>query len=160
LPAVDGGVIFKEISMPARYIPGLIVFIALIFGGAYSYHVESSYINGMTTTKGEVVAFGSRSTSTRTTNDVEKTVNTQAIVNFVVNNETYRVEGRAMGYPDWVLGQDVEVYFAKHNPNEARINRWDEIYFFTLICSFFISTTILFSIINFIVYKVRGRPLS
>jgi hypothetical protein len=145
--------------MTARYIPGLIIFIALIIGGAYSYHVESSYINGMTITSGEVVAFGNRSISTRTSNDIEKTVDTQAIVYFKVNNETYRVEGRAMGYPYWELGQGVEVYFAKDNPKQTRINRWDEIYFFTLTCSFFISTTILFSIINFIAYKLRGRPL-
>ena len=155
--------------MPLRYIPALIIFIGLLGAGSYSYKVESSYIKGMKTITGELVALGSRSVSSRRINDDEGKVNihnheggsnTQALVDFEFNNTTFRVEGRAMGYPRWKLGQKVEVYFSESNPSEARINRWDEVYFFTLISSFFIIFCLVFSIINFVVYKVRGRPLS
>lgn len=146
--------------MPLRYIPAVIVLIALIGAVIYSYQIESSYIKGMNTISGELVALGDKSTFTTSINEIEERVNTQAIVDFEVNNSTYTVEGRAMGYPRWKLGKTVEVYFSESNPSEARINRWDEIYFFTLIFSFFLSCCTFFCVINFVVYKVKGRPLS
>ena len=65
-----------------------------------------------------------------------------------------------MGYPYWQIGQNVEVYYSVDNPKKSRINRIDELYNFTLWFLFFISASVLFATINFIVYKVRGRPLS
>jgi len=62
---------------------------------------------------------------------------TQAVVDFKVNHSVYTVEGRAMGYPRWKIGQVVEVYYSEKDPGMARIKRWDEIYFCTLISSFF-----------------------
>ncbi len=146
--------------MPLRYIPALIIVIALIGATIYSYQLESSYIKGMKLASGELVALGNKSTSSTSINGNKTTANTQAIVDFEANNSTYKVEGRAMGYPRWEIGQTVEVYFSEKNPNKARIKRWDEIYFFTVISSFFLNFCLLFGIINFIVYKIRGRPLS
>lgn len=146
--------------MPKRYIPALIIFIALLGAAIYSYQIESSYINAMEIAAGEVVSLGSKSTVTTSINGNAKKTNTQAIVNFTVNDKTYTAKGRSMGYPYWQVGQSVEVYYSVNNPKESRINRIDELYNFTLWFLFFISASVLFATINFIVYKVRGRPLS
>ena len=65
-----------------------------------------------------------------------------------------------MGYPDWKIGQSVDVYFSPKDPRHSRIKRWDELYFYTLISAFFLACCVFFGVINFIVYKIRGRPLS
>jgi len=54
--------------MPLRYIPALIIFIALIGATIYAYDAESSFIKGMQISEGELVALGSRSRSSRTIN--------------------------------------------------------------------------------------------
>lgn len=146
--------------MPARYIPALIIVIALLGAAIYSYKVESSYISEMSITPGVVIGLGSKSTSSTTINGKKTSTNTQALVDFKVANATYRAEGRAMGFPRWNIGQNVEVYFSQINPRESRIKRWDEVYFFTTICSFFLSFALLFGTINFVIYKVRGQVLS
>lgn len=146
--------------MPLRYIPALMIVIALIGSTIYSYQIESTYIKGMRLTSAELVALGAKSTSSTSVNGNQTTTNTQAIADFEVNNSVYRVEGRALGYPRWEIGQKVEVYFSEKNPNRARINRWDELYFFTGISALSLSFCLLFGMINFIVFKVRGRPLS
>lgn len=146
--------------MPARYIPALIIVAILLGCVIYAYQFESSYIKGMKQTSGMVAKLGSRSTSTITINGETTTSNTQALVDFQVNNTTYRVEGRAMGIPRWDIGQTVVVLFSEADPSRARIQRWDEIYFYTLICSFFLACCVFFGALNFIVYKVRGKPLS
>lgn len=146
--------------MPFRYIPALIIVLALAGASIYFYQIESSYVDGMQVASGEVVGLGSSSTSSVTTNREKTTSNTQAIVDFEVNQSTFRTEGRALGFPEGKLGQSVKVYYSEGNPETARIKRWDEVYFFTLIClSFFVASLILVAI-NFIVYKIRGRPLS
>ncbi len=146
--------------MPRRYIPALIIVIALIGSTIYFYNEETSYIKDMTVAEGRVVALGEKSTATTKVNGKSTTTNTQAIVEFEANNTTYRVEGRAMGYPRWEIGQIVDVYYSEKKPNIARIKRWDEIYFFTIISAFFLSCCLFFGSINFLVYKVRGKPLS
>ena len=146
--------------MPLRYIPALIIVIALLCSTVYFYTEETAYINGMAVTEGTVVALGSKSTSSTTTNGKPTQTNTQAIVEFDSDGTTVRVEGRAMGYPHWEIGRTVGVYYAENNPSEARIKRWDEVYFFTLVSAFFLSVCLLFAAINFLVYKVRGKPLS
>ncbi|MGM0563268.1 MAG: DUF3592 domain-containing protein [Pseudomonadota bacterium] len=146
--------------MPLRYIPALIIVLALAGASIYFYQVESSYVDGMEVASGEVVGLGSGSTSSVTTNRDKTTSNTQAIVDFEVNQSTFTVKGRAMGMPAWKVGESVEVYYSKANPEIARIKRWDELYFFTLICAFFLIASLVFAAINFAVYKVRGRPLS
>lgn len=146
--------------MPKRYIPALIIFIALLASAIYSYQLESSFISAMKITTGEVVSLGSKSTATTSINGNTKKINTQAIVDFTVNEKTYTAKGRSMGYPYWQIGQNVEVYYSAENPKKSRINRIDELYNFTLWFLFFIGGSTLFATINFIVYKVRGRPLS
>lgn len=146
--------------MPARYIPALVFLIALTAATIYFYNDESSFIEGMSVAQGEVVALGSRSTSSSSINGRSSSSNTQALVDFEVNGKLYRVDGRAMGYPEWTIGQKVEVYYSPEKPATARIKRWDELYFLSLICAFFISTSLVFSLVNFVVYKVRGKPLS
>jgi len=146
--------------MAPRYIPALIIFIGLIIATAYFYSKESSFISDMKLTTGIVTGLGGKSSSSITMNGKKESNNTQALVKFSVAASSYRVEGRALGFPQWTVGQKVGIYYSQDNPNISRINRWDELYFFTLICAHFIAAILLFSIINYIVYKVRGRPLS
>jgi len=146
--------------MPKRYIPALVIFVALIWSTIYFYKQESSYIVGMTKGKGVVVLLGDKSTSSISFIGRTTTTNTQAIVDFEANNLTYRIEGRGLAYPRWKIDQTVDIYFSQENPTLARINRWDELYFFTILSSFFLGCLIFFATLNFIVYKIRGRPLS
>lgn len=155
--------------MPIRYIPAVIIFLALIAATIYFYQQESTFIKGMNVTRGVVVGLGSKSTFTTSTNvnarhgtsdQNQTTVNTQAIVDFQVDGSKHRVRGRAMGYPRWQIGQSVDVYFSPRNPGQARIKRWDEVYFHTLLSGFFLIACALFALINFMIYKIRGRPLS
>ncbi len=146
--------------MPLRYIPALVIIIGLTVATVYFYNEESSYISGMEITSGRVVALGGKSKSTITFIGSKSSANTQALVDFTVDGSTYRSEGRAMGLPGWEVGQTVDVYFSEQDPEKSRIKRWDELYFFTAICSFFLGFCLLFATVNFIVYKVRGRPLS
>lgn len=146
--------------MPKRYIPALIIFMALIGSTIYFYQQESTYIRGMKTAQGVVVKLGSRSTSVVTDNKKTTKTNTQALVDFKVDGSTYRAEGRAMGYPRWKIGQSVDVYYSPDIPQHSRIKRWDELYFYTLLSAFFLLCLILIGAINFIIYRVRGRPFS
>lgn len=146
--------------MPLRYIPALIIVIALICSTIYAYQEESSYIDGMAVTEGVVVDLGSRSTSSVTINGTTTKTNTQAIVDFEVNDAVFRVEGRAAGYPLWEIGSTTPVYYSVNNPDKARIKRFDEVYFFTIASAFFLGCCLLFAFINFLVYKIRGTPLS
>ncbi len=146
--------------MAPRYIPALVIFIALIITAVYFYTEESSFIKGMNLTTGVVSGLGSESSSSITSNGIKESSNTQALVNFTVGSSKYTAEGRALGIPRWNVGEKVGVYYSPDNPNISRINRWDEMYFFTLICAQFIVIILLFGLVNFIVYKVRGRPLS
>lgn len=158
-----------EKQMPLRYIPAVIIFLAVSAATIYFYQQESTYINGMNIARGVVIGHGNKSTFTTTTNvgpsqgnsnQKQKTVNTQAIVDFQVNGSKYRVAGRAMGYPGWKIGQSVDVYYSADNPRHSRIKRWDEVYFHTLLSGFFLIAMVIFAMINFIVFKIRGRPLS
>ena len=146
--------------MPLRYIPALVITIALIFSTLYAYKRESSYIEGMAVAEGVVTELGSRSKSSVTINGTTTKTNTQALVDFEVNGTVFRAEGRAAGYPLWEVGSKVPVYYSVNNPDKARINRFDEVYFFTLISAFFLICCLLFAFINFLVYKIRGKPLS
>lgn len=146
--------------MPARYIPALIIVIALIGSTIYFYNKESAYISGMSIAPGEVVALGSKSTSTVSVNGNKSTTNTQAIVEFTASGATYKSEGRAFGYPDWKIGQEVHVYYLPANPEKSRIKRVDEVYFYTAISGFFALCCFVFGSINYLVFRVRGRPLS
>jgi hypothetical protein len=93
-------------------------------------------------------------------NDRKGAGHTEAIVGFTVNSINYKVKSRALGIPKWHMGKKVGVYYLPEDPNISRINRWDELYFYTLICAHFLTAILLISFVNFIVYKVRGRPLS
>lgn len=146
--------------MASRYIPALVIFFTLSITTIYFYIEESSYVAGMKLTVGVVSEFGNKSTSSITANGGEKSSSTQALVKFTVDSSNYKAEGRALGIPSWSIGQKVGVYYSPENPKKSRINRWDELYFFTLIGAHFIVVILLFSLVNFIVYKVRGRPLS
>jgi len=146
--------------MAPRYIPAVVIFVALIMATIYFYSEESSYISGMKLSTGIVTELGSNSSSSVTINGKKKSSNTQALVKFTIGSSKYIVEGRALGFPRWNVGQEIGVYYSPDNPNISRINRWDELYFFTLICAHFIAAILLFSLVNLIVYKVRGRPLS
>ena len=146
--------------MALRYIPAVVIFIALIMATLYFYSEESSYISAMKLSTGIVTELGSNSSSSVTINGKKKSSNTQALVKFTIGSSKYTAEGRALGFPRWNIGQEVGVYYSPENPDISRINRWDELYFFTLICVHFIAAILLFSLVNFIVYKVRGRPLS
>lgn len=146
--------------MAPRYIPAVVIFIALIIATVYFYKEESSYISGMKLSTGVVTALGDNSFLSVVTNGGKESSNTQAIVEFTVGTSKYLTEGRALGFPRWRVGQEVGVYYSPENPNISRINRWDELYFYTLIFGHFLAAVLLFSLVNFIVYKVRGRPLS
>ena len=146
--------------MSRRYIPALIIVLVLIGATIYLYDKESTYISGMSIATGKVVALGSKSTSSMSIPGKTTTRNTQAIVAFTVSGTSYRSEGRAFGYPDWKIGQTVEVYYSAANPKMSRIKRFAEVYFFSLVSAFFLSACIVFGAINYVVYKIRGRPLS
>lgn len=146
--------------MPSRYIPAVTIFIVLIGTTIYFYISESSYIAGMEVTSGVVVALGGKSTSSESINGQTTSTKTQALVDFAIANTIYQAQGRALGYPKWEIGQKVEVYYSQENPKEFRIKRWDEMYFFTLISLQFLLFLLVLGLINFIVYKIRGRPLS
>ncbi|HED36727.1 MAG TPA: hypothetical protein ENI76_00540, partial [Ignavibacteria bacterium] len=124
--------------MAPRYIPALIIFIASIIATVYFYTEESSFIKGMNLTTGVVARLGNKSSSSFTSNDIKESSNSQALVDFTVGTSKYRAEGRALGIPRWNVGQKVGVYYSLDNPNISRINRWDELYFFTLIGVHFI----------------------
>lgn len=146
--------------MAPRYIPAVVIFVALVLASAYFYQKESSFIEGMNTTSGTVVALGGKSTSSVETNGQTRSSNTQALVDFTVDGKTWRAEGRALGVPRWAPGEKVDVYYSPDNPETSRIKRWDELYFLTLLCLSFVAFILVFGTINFIVYKKTGRPLS
>lgn len=160
--------------MPRRYIPALILVLGLAISTIYLFNKETAYIKGMAVASGKVVALGNKSTSTvsfssgvvlgkNNTSVVSTnshTTNTQALVDFSVSGSTYRSEGRGFGYPKWRVGQAAEVYYSSDNPKINRIKRFDEVYFYSIISAFFLSFCILFGSINYLVYKIRGRPLS
>ncbi|WP_347333008.1 DUF3592 domain-containing protein [Marinimicrobium locisalis] len=146
--------------MPRRYIPFVIIVITLIVGGGYFYHVESSYIEGMKEASGQVVDFEMREGSTVHRGDHKESWTRQAIVEFEANNASHRFIVRAFSYPKFEMGEGVDVYYSEGNPNKARVKRLDQVYFFTLICLIVLAYCAIFSLINFAVYKIRGRPLS
>lgn len=146
--------------MPARYIPASIIAILSLVATIFFYLSESDFIRDMKITSGKVIKLGNKSTSTISINGKKTTTNTQAIVEIVVGNGTYVSEGRSFGVPKWEVGQDVEVYYSADDPKISRIKRWDELYFFTLISAFFLISCVVLGLVNYIVYRVRGRPLS
>ena len=54
--------------MPLRYIPALVIFIALIIATAYLYNEESTYISGMKLTTGIVSGLDGESSLSITSN--------------------------------------------------------------------------------------------
>lgn len=148
------------LRLPLRYIPALVIIIGLICCTAYFYLTESAFINDMEITSGKVVELGNRSTSAITVNGKTSQVNTQAIAEFLLDGKTYRVAGRGFGYPRWKVGQAVDIYYSPEDPRQARIHRLDELFIFTFISAFFLIACLLFAGANFIVYKIRGKPLS
>ena len=148
-------------TMPIRYIPAALILISLLFAIAHFYRVESDAVAKMHVTVGTVVALGNQSSASSTRlNGESSSANTQAIVEFKVGDDSFRVRGRALGIPRWVPGQAVEVYFSPANPKHARINRWDEVYLISSVLILFLSGGLVFACVNFAVYKVRGKPLS
>lgn len=146
--------------MRARYIPAVILLTALLAGSIYLYKLESNYVKFMLIVEGEVVGHGAGSTSNLTVNGKTKTTSTQAIVEYKVNGVSYKVYGRSFGYPKWVVGQNVTVYYDPEKPKLARINRFDEMYLHTLLCLVFLFGGLFTAMFNYAVYKTTGKVLS
>jgi hypothetical protein len=146
--------------MPKRYIPTLILFISTIVGTIYASYLESDYISDFKVAAGIVTDLGSKSKHTVTVNGKTKSKNTQAIVSFTVEGKSYESRGRSLGYPYWEIGQKVKAFYSPNNPDISRIDRLDELYFFTILGCFFTLAFIFLVLINYTVYKVRGKPLS
>lgn len=146
--------------MKLSYLPAGIVIAALLASTAYFYHHESSFIAPMKVASGTVVAFGNGSKVTTTVNGVSNTRGIQALVDFSVGDMRYRAEGRAMGLPEWQLGQAANVFYLPGDPQVSRISRTDEAYFFTLLSAFFLVAMLLCAAINFIFHVVRNRRVS
>lgn len=146
--------------MPLRYIPAVIIFIGLCLSTAYLYSQEARFIEGMTVTEGAVIGFGDKSSSSTTINGNTESENTQPLVEYSVRGDKYISEGRALGLPKWELGQTARIYYRESSPEVSRIGRFDELYFYTLLSGFFLIAITFFGLLNFVVYKVRGKPLS
>lgn len=146
--------------MRARYIPSVIFLCALLVTSIYLYKVESEYIKSMLTAEGKVVGHGVGSTSSSTVNGKTNTTSTQAIVKYKVNGVSYKVYGRGFGFPKWIIGENVTVYYDVTTPKKARINRFDELYLHTSLCLFFLSGGVLTALFHYIVYKTTGKVLS
>ncbi|MGB1581134.1 MAG: DUF3592 domain-containing protein [Nevskiales bacterium] len=146
--------------MPKRYIPALVFVIALAICTTYFYVQESRFIEGMALAQGKVQSLGAGSSKQTSAFGKSVTTPTQAIVAFRVEGKTYKSRGRAMGLPAWLPGDTVGVYYNPQDPRQSRIQRFDELYFHSLIPGMFLLGALLFASINFLVYKLRGRPLS
>jgi len=146
--------------MPLRYIPALIIFTSLTASSIFFFKKDFEYLAGMKRTEGVVIRFGAKSVSTTTSGGSSASRNTQPIIRFNVEGESYLAEGRAMGIPRWEMGQASGVYYDPENPKKNRIDRFDEKFFYALICLFFLSGGLLFSLVNFTYYKKTGKVLS
>lgn len=147
--------------MPKRYILGLIIFLLTIAATIYFLHIESSYTDNFEITEGIVFELGDKSTSYVGVNGTKTTENTQAIVSFKVAGKKYISEGRGPGYyPRWKINQKVNVLYSRDNPELSRIDRLDELYFFTILGLFFTSAFIILGSINYLYYKITGNPFS
>lgn len=146
--------------MRLSYLPAGIVIAALLASTAYFYHHESSFLSPMKVASGTVAAFGNRSNITTTINGVSNTRGTQALVDFSVEGMRYRTEGRAVGLPNWQLGQTVDVHYLPGDPLVSRISRADEIYFFTLLSAFFLVAMLICGAISFIFASVRNKRMA
>lgn len=146
--------------MRARYIPAVILLTGLLAGSIYLYKLESNYVKSMLIVEGEVVGHGAGSTSSSTVNGETKTASTQAIIEYRVNGVSYKVYGRSFGFPKWVVGEKITVYYDPDKPKLARINRFDEMYLHTLLCLVFLFGGLLFAMFNYVVYKTTGKVLS
>ena len=67
--------------MAPRYIPAVVIFIALIIATVYFYTEESSYISDMKLSAGVVTELGNKSTTTVTINGKKKSSNTKHLLN-------------------------------------------------------------------------------
>ncbi len=146
--------------MRARYIPAVILLTGLLAGSIYLYKLESNYVKSMLIVEGQVVGHGAGSTSSSTANGETKTTSTQAIVEYRVNGVSYKVYGRSFGFPKWVVGEKITVYYDPDKPKLARINRFDEMYLHTLLCLVFLFGGLLTAMFNYVVYKTTGKVLS
>ncbi len=146
--------------MRARYIPAVILLTGLLAGSIYLYKLESNYVKSMLIVEGEVVGHGAGSTSSSTVNGETKTASTQAIIEYRVNGVSYKVYGRSFGFPKWVVGEKITVYYDPDKSKLARINRFDEMYLHTLLCLVFLFGGLLTAMFNYVVYKTTGKVLS
>ena len=143
--------------MPLRYIPALIIFISLAATSAYIFKKDLEYLTGMKRTEGVVFRFGAKSKSTTTGGGSR---NTQPIVRFNVEGESYLAEGRAMGIPRWEMGETSGVYYDPDNPKKNRIDRFDEKFFYAFLPFLFLCGGLFFALVNFTYYKKTGKVLS
>ncbi len=136
--------------MTSRYLPALFVIFCLFIVTSFLFVKESSSIEGFKSEEGMVTGFGSRKGTKRST---------YTIVEYRVNDAVYACHSRGFGYPAWKVGDQVRVLYSTIDPSNSRISRIDEIYSHTLLFSFFLFTSLLFLLVNFIAFKIRGRPL-
>lgn len=140
--------------MSVKCIPAIVVVMLLCLATGYFYLQESSFTQGLTLTPATVVGFGSKARLSTSVNGQASSTDLQPVAEFQVAGTSYRVVGRALGYPRWQLGEVVEVYFAEQNPHQARIKRWDELYFYTLLSGAFLILTLLCPLLNIFIIKL------
>ncbi|WP_166836018.1 DUF3592 domain-containing protein [Rheinheimera pleomorphica] len=140
--------------MSVKCIPAIVVVMLLCLATGYFYLQESSFTEGLTVTPATVVGFGSKAGLTTSVNGQASSTDLQPVAEFQYAGTTYSVEGRALGYPRWQLGEVVDVYFAEQNPHHARIQRWDELYFYTLLSGAFLILTLLCPLLNIFLRKL------
>lgn len=139
--------------MRVIYLPAIAIVLLLMCATGYFYIQESSYTQGMSTTSATIVGFGSKSRLTTNVAGARSSTDLQPIAEFQIDDKTYRIEGRALGYPRWQLGQSVDVFFFEQNPYHSRIKRFDELYFYSLLSAFFLITVFLSTLLNVVLRK-------
>ncbi|HWV14452.1 MAG TPA: DUF3592 domain-containing protein [Cellvibrio sp.] len=152
-----------DIGLPKKYIPALLLFILSLAATIYFFQLENGYIKNMHIVQGEIVGFGGKSgikeSSSQGGLKTSTFTHTQAIANFSKDGSIYRVEGRAAGFPRWQLQQKIEIYYSLENPKKSRINRFDELYFYTLLSGVLPLYIFLAFMFRFGVNALRKRPL-
>ncbi|WP_372873111.1 DUF3592 domain-containing protein [Shewanella sp.] len=140
--------------MSVKYIPAVVVVMLLCLATGYFYLQESSFTAGLTVTPATVIGFGSKARLSTSVNGQASSTDLQPVAEFQYAGTSYKVKGRALGYPRWQLGEVVDVYFSEQNPHQARIKRWDELYFHSLLSSAFLILTLLCLLTNIFFRKL------
>jgi len=121
------------------------VLVALAISTLFLYKVESGYVSGFSLVSGHVSHFEYNKSSSRTGASTANRIKT-TVVSFKVKSKSYDVRSRGFQRPEF--SESIEVYYDPNDPSNARVNRFDELYFYTLISLFFFIMSIFSALLT------------